>query len=1233
MAKKGIPLVCIFFLFVLFSSCNQTAETSLLPLSPVVPKKVVTFKSPTANTFEWQPAPPAKNPARVVPTKYKLFEETPFYTQRFKNLKAPPDSILLPFNSLPHKSFSFKGTEKKISPRIIKLGQPLKVKAQLPLVEDLSTCGIMHLSADQGLPSTVVNGIAQDNEGRLWMATEHGLCQYDGQFFYTWFKQNGISRDELRFIYKDSRDHLWVGGSGVDEIIPSEGVIRHYGRIQLGNNGIVSVKEDSRGRMIFALIEGIAIFDPKTDVLKILGPETGITKAVVNTLMIDRQERIWLALNGGGVNILDPSDNTIHFIDDKLGLSNNDIRDIMLDKNGNVWMGGWNGGVDYYNPATGAFHQLRVKHGLCHSYIRCFSQDEHSNIWIGCLSAGLDVYDPVQRKLFHAYGRDGVVRSDCRSIFRDKQNRMWIGTNGSGVLLYDPTMGLKDNFDTRWRFAKAPVNITLEDSEGNYWVGTGGLGLDVYNPKDNTIKHLMNEDWTDGWINRMNEDEQGFLWLTTDYRLDRLEKHSGVVTSWGKDEGCPNEMIRAMAATKNLLYLGTAGGVEYFDKQKQTFCHLSCPADPCKSLVSFMQFDRRGHLWVCTNTDGVYEIDTLAHTQKHYGKEHGFKRVFIYSMAIDKKGHVWLGTGGDGIKIIDPVANQITSITTADGLAEMTVLSLHEKEGKMYAGTVKGLSVIEEKENSFAILNYDKAQGLEATDFNQNAVMEAKDGRIWWGVGEALTIFSPSQNKLAVGKTFISGIEVNERKMSPSNNVFFESLGARDTVWAPTRDTFYLKENLPADTLFSKNTSVSWNKTTGVFNLPNELTLPYYFDHLTFHFTSNFLSNTNRVSYRYILEGADKDWSQPTAETQADYRNLPPGRYTFKACSNNFNGSLTDAASFSFTILPPWWRTPLAYVVYIALFIGSIIGYNRLRTVQLLARQKELEQSVRERTAQIEKQKDEIGQQKQLVEEKQKEILDSINYAKRIQYTLLAHDEVLKNNLKELFVLFQPKDIVSGDFYWATTVNGRQNAGNSSNFPAANSELFYLAVCDSTGHGVPGAFMSLLNISFLNEAISDKKIYSPERILDYVRERLINNMSTDSGRDGMDGILLCFDKTNNTISYASGNNTPILFSEAGVHELPYNKMPIGKGEKNEPFTLHQLNVKPGDTLYLYTDGFADQFGGPSGKKLKRRKLNEIISANASLPLQEQKDKLQKVLNEWKGNLEQVDDVTVIGIRF
>ncbi len=266
-------------------------------------------------------------------------------------------------------------------------------------------------------------------------------------------------------------------------------------------------------------------------------------------------------------------------------------------------------------------------------------------------------------------------------------------------------------------------------------------------------------------------------------------------------------------------------------------------------------------------------------------------------------------------------------------------------------------------------------------------------------------------------------------------------------------------------------------------------------------------------------------------------------------------------------------------------------------------------------------QKNEIERQKQLVEEKQKEILDSINYAKRIQTALMASESMLNNHLPEHFVMFKPKDIVAGDFYWASVL--------------PDSVVYITA--DSTGHGVPGAFMSLLNISKLNEAVNQKHINRPDLVLNHVKKEIIEALnpegSTEESKDGMDATLCKLDLKNMRLQYAAANNSFCIVRGEEVLTCQADKMPVGKShDDSQPFSFNELQLQKGDMIYTYTDGYIDQFGGPQGKKMKYKLLRDALVRAAKLPVAEQKEMLSAYFESWKGGLEQVDDVLLIGVR-
>lgn len=297
---------------------------------------------------------------------------------------------------------------------------------------------------------------------------------------------------------------------------------------------------------------------------------------------------------------------------------------------------------------------------------------------------------------------------------------------------------------------------------------------------------------------------------------------------------------------------------------------------------------------------------------------------------------------------------------------------------------------------------------------------------------------------------------------------------------------------------------------------------------------------------------------------------------------------------------------------------SEVIGEQANNKLKHLQTQNAVEKS--EKEAEIHRLKNvELKQAYSEIEEKNKSILDSINYAKRIQKAILPSDADIKKLLPESFVLYLPKDVVSGDFYWV------ENKGETKLFAAV----------DCTGHGVPGAFMSMIGNTLLNEIVNDKDFINPGEILSNLREGVIKALKQTGeegeNQDGMD-ISLCTLK-NNVLEYAGANNPLWLIRNGVFEEVLADKQPIGiYYGASKPFTNHQLEVSSGDCIYIFTDGYADQMGGPKGKKFKYKALEELILKIHALPMEEQKQILEATINEWKANLEQVDDILLLGIR-
>jgi serine phosphatase RsbU (regulator of sigma subunit) len=361
------------------------------------------------------------------------------------------------------------------------------------------------------------------------------------------------------------------------------------------------------------------------------------------------------------------------------------------------------------------------------------------------------------------------------------------------------------------------------------------------------------------------------------------------------------------------------------------------------------------------------------------------------------------------------------------------------------------------------------------------------------------------------------------------------------------------------------------------------------------------------VRYQYILEGYDNDWSPITNKTTATFGNIYEGSYTFKLKAQSPFGVWSEPITYTFKVLPPWWRTWWMYSVYVLILVSCIFLIVWWNGRRLRAKAIELTEEVRKAT--------------HTITEKQKEIIDSITYAKRIQRAMLPHRKDIWAAFPQSFVLFKPKDIVSGDFY----------------FFHKNNQSVFIAVADCTGHGVPGAFMSMVGAGKLNDAVSQSTDTS--EILSLlnkgIKTALKQSDSAESTRDGMDIALCSVDIENRIVQYA-GANRPLWIIRKGqteVEETKATKKAIGGlTEDNQHFESHVLKLQQGDTFYICTDGYADQFGGQTGKKLMTKKLKEVIIEIQNKSMKEQEQYLDNFVENWKAGTEQVDDILVIGIR-
>ena len=305
------------------------------------------------------------------------------------------------------------------------------------------------------------------------------------------------------------------------------------------------------------------------------------------------------------------------------------------------------------------------------------------------------------------------------------------------------------------------------------------------------------------------------------------------------------------------------------------------------------------------------------------------------------------------------------------------------------------------------------------------------------------------------------------------------------------------------------------------------------------------------------------------------------------------------------------------FVLIIGLVLSLIILVIGIRS---FIQKKKDNQKINEQRIRVEEQKEKIELQHKKLEETHNEISASISYAKRIQNAILPSKEDFKRDFPNSFVFYRPKDIVAGDFYWMNKVG----------------DVKILACADCTGHGVPGAMVSVVCNNGLNRSIREKNLTSPGEILDETRNIVISEFekSSDDVYDGMDIALVSI--KGNKLSYAGANNPIWILRKDGdeIEEIKADKQPIAQFEFNKkPFTTHQVELNNGDTFYIFSDGFADQFGGKKGKKFKSHNFMKLLLSIKNLSMNEQRDFIKDTFEKWKGDIEQVDDVCVIGVRY
>lgn len=1045
---------------------------------------------------------------------------------------------------------------------------------------------IQFLDVDQGLPSSYILCTLQDHLGNIWIGTSGGgISKYNGHAFYNYTTEDGLSDNVILCMYQDQNQNLWFGTY-------SGGIIKFDGQFfttfteadGLGTNNITSITEDASGNIWFGTTGGgIIKYGPEIGTNKLTfthyTTHEGLNSNYINDILFEN-EQLWIGTADKGLNIM--KDEIVYRTKDNSILNGVFINDLGISKDQSVYIATMNNG--FFRICGQKILQSNMTNGLMSEGVKEIFEDKDGSLWLAHSKRGISKIEGETITYFST--QEGLTNNIVNSFMQDNAGNIWVGTSGGGIniLNLDPFT----HYSTSEGLGNPAIFSITEDKHGDLWFGSLISGASKLNQNNVEVPYFVNYGLEEGLgfpIWKILKDSKGNLWFGT--------YGSGVVQFDGQDfiyfnnqTGLAADDIRSIYEDRNQnIWFGSfGGGITRFDGQN--FVHFTEEQGLSSNEILSITQDKVGNMWFGTSGGGAIKLeveqDELSGTVTYFTEKEGLSSNIVMSMLTDEKGDLWLGTSGAGLNHFN--GEQFTYYSTQSGLSNNTIWSLsQDTKSRIWASTEKGISclIASDSIDYKKSITFDKRDGLKGMDFFLNSVLIDEGNHIWWGSGKSLTTLDLNQLQLATKPPTLNldQLAINEAFVNTDDD-----------------------RNLEYDSI------------SGFSNFPINLQLPHHLNHLTFYFSAIDWYAPHKIKYSYRLEGINEDWSQPSIETKAEYRNLSHGNYTFMVRAIGESGTWSEPATYAFTILPPWWLTWWAWTIYVLVFLIIIQLIFKLRTRRLKQRQIELENEVALAT-------EEIRSQKELIEEAHEEITSSINYAERIQRSFLASDEFLSENLKEYFVYFNPKEAVSGDFYWA----GKLSNGD-----------FAISCADSTGHGVPGAIMSILNISSIEKSV-DNGSTLPAEIFNETRKLIIERLKKDGtqegGKDGMDASLISFDREHKRMNYVAAQNPIWIVRKNELIEIKGEKMPVGKHDlDHEPFKGGSIELENGDMIFLLTDGFQDQFGGELGKKFKAKPLKNLLIEIASKPATEQEKIIDQTFVSWKQNLEQIDDVCLIGIK-
>ncbi len=1062
---------------------------------------------------------------------------------------------------------------------------------------------VEQFSISEGLSNSNVTSIFQDSRGFIWIGTLDGLNRYDG-YGFSLYRHNPVDStsivgNSIQSIVESPNGDIWIGteNSGIAIWKRESG---QFHNININIEPFNSLKEcgvfgmRAVGDEIWVKTRNyIVSIDQNLKDFAYYGHYSSVFKTGSGNCypIIPNQNNLWVG-SKDGLHQFDLNQKTFNRIAFRSEDLKNEITDLIPLNDTSLVL-----------STLSEISIFDIKSDVIESVYPNSIWDEGTNIncllknndqiWVGTSDGLLRSEYPYTS--FDKYEVNLVGDKELKnitSILIDHSEIMWIGTKQDGLFKIDrkpPKFSSITKSGGEFPFNSYDFESVYVDDENLMWLGTADRGIYCINNERNDFKHypiypIYSKD-ADPTVYAIVKDKNQTIWFGTSNGIFVKKANDNRVIEFDYADSPEFKTLLKSNKVNDILqdqlgniWFATQFGLYRYNGRSLAsfFADDDNEASLCDDNINTLFEDNEGWIWIGTNNGvNIFNVaeENFSRIRNDENAEMKISHNIILSFAQDLDSRIVIGTQS-GLSFYDK-KNRVPGFYA--GNTELTTSKIYsvliDGYNRIWMSSGKGISFLIKDETLF---RFNEKDGVPDFNFNNDASFN-NDKELYFAGDKGLTIIRPDsiQQNLNKPEVVITSVSVKQKgKLIASHHGDIEEVEIR----------------------YRRNSSVR------VEFAAMEFTNPLY------------------NSYKVFLEGYDDNWRPVTNANYVDFSNLSAGTYNLKITGANSDFVWNnEATELSIIIDPPLWMSNYAYAFYVIFgifLIQTLINY-RIRNYRNAY--KALQEKADD--------KKKIEVQKETLSNINQSLTDSISYAKRIQEAMIPSEQMVKAIFNEAFVYFRPKDIVSGDFYWTYR----------------NKDKVFVAAVDCTGHGVPGAFMSIIGFDLLKNIVELQGIECPAKVLNALNAEVVSTFSnngeaTDNKRnvnDGMDLAIISYDKLNGKIEFAGAMNPIYIIRDNEIIVHKGDRFPIGfKGRGEEvKFTKKEIPVFANDIVYLFSDGYADQFGGPEGKKFKYRRFRHLLLNIHKLPIEDQKSILHQKMEEWMGSEhEQIDDILLMGLK-